>query len=115
MAMERKSEESCGNVFADLGVENAEEELAKAKMAHAISRIIKERDLTQTEAAKLLKTDQARISQVVNGRVGAMTYDRLLRFLNALDYTVRFEIVRIADESAAQSRRDHVQPLVAMR
>ena len=115
MLKERQSEESCGNVFADLGVENAEEELAKAKMAHAISRIIKERGLTQAEAAKILKTDQARISQIINGRVGAMTYDRLVRFLNALDYTVRFEIVPLKDQSTIQTVKEDVQVLTAAR
>jgi predicted XRE-type DNA-binding protein len=94
------SESGSGNVFADLGVENAEEELAKAKMAHAISRLIKQRGLTQAEAAAILETDQARISQVMNGRVGSMTYDRLIRFLKALNHTVYFEIVPIVADNS---------------
>jgi predicted XRE-type DNA-binding protein len=98
------SENGSGNVFADLDVENAEEELAKAKMAYAISRLIKERGLTQSEAAAILETDQARISQIVNGRVGSMTYDRLIRFLKALDHTVRFEIVPVDAHARSDDR-----------
>src|SRR5579872_1497012 len=79
-----------GNVFADLGLEDSEEELAKAQLALAIRRIIKARGLTQVEAARLLNTDQARVSELMNGKIAAMTYDRLLKFLRAMDYNVRF-------------------------
>lgn len=85
-----------GNVFADLGLEDAEQELAKAKIAQALRRLIKLRGLTQTEAASLLGTDQARISQIMNGKLASMTYDRLIRFLNALDHTVNIEIIPIS-------------------
>ena len=43
---------SSGNVFADMGLPNAEELLAKADLAIQISRIIEERELTQAEAAE---------------------------------------------------------------
>jgi predicted XRE-type DNA-binding protein len=99
-----ESEKSSGNIFADLGVENSEEELAKAKMAYAISRIIKERGLTQTQAAQILGTNQARVSDIVNAKVTSISYDRLIKFLRALEYTVTFEIVPI---------REYEQKLVA--
>lgn len=45
-------EESSGNVFADLGLPDAEERLAKADLAIAITREIESRGLTQDEAAE---------------------------------------------------------------
>ena len=39
-----------GNVFADLGLPNAEEMLAKAELAQKITRILARRRLTQVEA-----------------------------------------------------------------
>ncbi|MGH7248147.1 MAG: helix-turn-helix domain-containing protein, partial [Pseudomonadota bacterium] len=51
-----------GNVFADLGLPNPEERLAKAELALAISRAIKERGLTQREAAALMGIDQPKVS-----------------------------------------------------
>lgn len=45
--------ESCGNVFADLGLENADEMLAKSTLAIMIRKIIKKRGLTQAQAAKI--------------------------------------------------------------
>lgn len=49
-----------GNVFADLGLPNAEEALAKAELAHKIAVLVNERGLTQAQAAKLLGVDQPR-------------------------------------------------------
>lgn len=45
-----------GNVFADLGLPDAEELLVKARLASAITEIIKERRLTQAGAAKVQET-----------------------------------------------------------
>ena len=95
-----------GNVFADLGVSNPEKELLKAKLAQAIRRLIRERGLSQVEAAALFGTDQARVSQVVNGQILNMTYDRLIRFLHALGQTVKFEIVPLTGEHEDPTGQD---------
>lgn len=49
MSKETKVSVSSGNVFADLGLPNADEELAKVDLAFEISQIIEERGLTQNE------------------------------------------------------------------
>jgi phage-related protein/predicted XRE-type DNA-binding protein len=77
-----------GNVFADLGFDNPEEELLKAKLAREIRAIIKRRRLTQTKAAELLGMKQPDISAIVTGRIGKFTIDRLVRCLDRLDYKV---------------------------
>jgi predicted XRE-type DNA-binding protein len=84
--------EGSGNVFADLGVKNADEELAKAELAYAIRCYIRARHLNQEQAASLLGTDQAKVSAIMNGKVSGYTYDRLLRFLVRLDCNVRVTI-----------------------
>ncbi len=53
-------EGSSGNVFADLGLPDAEERLVKATLAIEIGRIIKARKLTQQAAAQLMGIDQPR-------------------------------------------------------
>ncbi len=85
-------EKSCGNVFADLGLSDADERMAKAQLARTITQRIKERGLTQTRAAALLGTDQGKISAIMRGRLTSFTYDRLLRFLNLLGCNVRIEV-----------------------
>ena len=81
-----------GNVFADLGLDDADEQLAKAQLAARIRRIIQERGLNQTQAAEVLGTTQARVSELYNGKIARMTYDRLLGFLNALDCDVSITV-----------------------
>lgn len=83
---------SSGNIFADLNLPNAEEELTKAELAFAIRQRIKAKGLNQTEAATVLGTDQAKVSLLVNGKVGGFTLDRLVRFLNALEMDVRITV-----------------------
>jgi predicted XRE-type DNA-binding protein len=84
--------ESTGNVFADLGLPNPEERLIKAKLAHAISKIVSEKHLNQTQAAKVLGTDQAKVSALMNGRLAGFSIERLLRFLVALDRDVTITV-----------------------
>lgn len=76
--------ESSGNVFADLGLADADDLMAKAELALAIRRRIEEMGLNQTQAAELMGTTQARVSELYNAKVMKMTFDRLLGFLNML-------------------------------
>ena len=66
MSNKIKVEEGSGNIFKDLGFsdEVAEKELLKAQLGTEIVRILKERKLTQIEAAKLLGVKHAEISRL---------------------------------------------------
>ena len=88
MRSSKKVTESSGNVFADLGFANPEEELLKAKLVREIRGIIKRRKLTQTKAAVMLGLKQPDVSALVTGRVGKFSIDRLVRCLNRMDYRV---------------------------
>lgn len=82
-------EKSCGNVFADLGVDDADEMLAKARLAVAILEEIERRGLTQTQAARILDTDQSYISKLRRGNgLRRFTFDRLMDWLTKLDQNV---------------------------
>jgi predicted XRE-type DNA-binding protein len=88
----KTSEMGSGNVFADLGLPNPEDRLAKAELARRISLIIAERRLTQVEAALLLGIDQPKISALVRGRLGGFSLERLMRFLNILGRDVEIVV-----------------------
>jgi len=75
---------SSGNVFADLGFAEPEEELARAQLASHIRRIIRRRRLTQVAAAALMDIDQPKVPALLNGRLASFSTDRLLRLLTAL-------------------------------
>lgn len=80
--------EGSGNVFADLGLKDAEEMFVKANLASEIIRLIDIRGLTQQQAAKLLGTTQAKVSDVVRGKLRKFTIDRLIKMLLAFDQDV---------------------------
>jgi predicted XRE-type DNA-binding protein len=92
-----------GNVFADLGLPNPEERLAKAELALAISRAIKERGLTQREAGTLMGIDQPKVSHVLRGRLADFSTERLMSFLMGLGRDLEI-VVRPAPKSRKRGR-----------
>ena len=99
----RYFEESSGNVFADLGLPDAEERLVKATLAIEIGRIIKQRKLTQQAAAKLIGIDQPKVSHVLTGRLAGYSTARLMGFLTALGRDIEI-VVRPAPRRRRQGR-----------
>lgn len=57
-----------GNVFADLGFDNPEEMLAKARLVSEMQKAIKKKKLTQTEAAETLGLTQPKLSILLKGQ-----------------------------------------------
>ncbi len=80
--------ESSGNVFADLGFEYVDQERMKADLVRAIRQIIRDRKLTQVQAARLLNVSQPKVSALMRGKLIGFSTDRLIRFLKALDQDV---------------------------
>jgi len=85
-------EKGSGNVFADLGFENPEEELAKSDLTAQISHIIKKRKLTQTQVAEILGVDQPRISSLLRGRFDLFSFDMLMQFLKVLGQDIEIVV-----------------------
>ena len=77
-----------GNVFADLGFAQPEEELTKAQLASHIRHVIKRQRLTQAAAAVLMAIDQPKVSALLNGRLANFSSERLMRLLTALGQDV---------------------------
>ena len=95
-----RSTKSSGNVFADIGVPNAGEHLAKADLVIGIAAIIRSKGLSQTAAAKLIGIAQPDVSRLMRGHFEGFSYDRLFEVLNALGENVRIVV------SDAKSRKD---------
>ncbi len=94
---------SSGNVFADIGLKNADKYLAKAELARQINHIIEKRALKQIEAAKALGIDQPKISALSCGRLDDFSIERLIDFLNKLDrdVTIIVKKLQLAEKSMA--------------
>jgi predicted XRE-type DNA-binding protein len=81
---EIECEMSSGNVFADIGIENPEEELTKAKLVWEIEQKIKKKKLTQIAAAKVMGINQPKVSALIRRKLDGFSVERLIHFLNAL-------------------------------
>lgn len=103
-------EPGSGNVFADIGLPNAEEHLVKAQLVYKIDGLMKARGLKQVTAAKLFGVKQPDISKMLRGDFRQFSVERLLRFLVALGQDVEIVVrrhrgtrtapqLRVADET----------------
>jgi predicted XRE-type DNA-binding protein len=80
------------NIFADIGVPNPEEALARAQLMSRVTDIILERRLTQRRAAEILGTNQPTVSDLMRGKMSKFSLERLISFLNALDRDVEITV-----------------------
>ena len=92
---------SSGNVFADLGIKNPEEYLAKSELAAQIQKIIHRRKFTQVEAGRLMGISQPNVSDLLRGRLDAFATDRLLLFIIRLGYNVRIKVTKARAKAPA--------------
>ncbi len=92
-----------GNVFADMGLPNADQELVKARLTLQIYSIIKERGLTQAEAAEILGIHQPHVSALVRNRAGNFSIGRLIEFLTALGQDVEITVTPTRKEHGEMS------------
>jgi len=83
---------SSGNVFADLDLPNPDELLVKANLAKKITNAIQARNMTQTEAAKLLGIEQPKVSALIRGRLTGFSLERLFRYLNTFDNDIEITV-----------------------
>lgn len=96
-----QAKESNGNIFADLGLPNPEQELLKARLTLQIYNLIKERGLTQAEAGEILGIKQPHVSSLMRNRSGNFSVGRLMEFLTALDQDVEITV--------CPKRKDHAE------
>src|ERR1700691_4356806 len=87
-------EKGSGNVFADLGLGDAEQLLARAQIGYHVFKILKDEKLKQREIASILGVAQPDVSHLMNGHFSRFTTDKLLHFLRRLDRKVTIEVSR---------------------
>jgi len=85
-------DDGSGNVFADLGLPDAEERLARSKLGFHVYQVLVDRKLTQREIGALLGIKQPEVSHLMNGHFNRFSTDKLLGFLKCLDRKVTIQI-----------------------
>ena len=103
---------SAGNVFADIGVPEPEEEQAKAQLASRIREIVRQRGLTQTVAAGILRVDQPKVSALLNGRLTSFSSERLMRLLTRLGQDVEIVVKTTSKQLSTVPRPDLMRVLL---
>ena len=104
-----KIEKGSMNVYADLGIADADEMLVKAQLATKIAEIIKLRKLTQTQASSLLGMTQPQLSNMLRGRFRGISEAKMLECMTLLGRDVQIVV-----KPASRSRKTgHVSVLFA--
>ncbi len=85
-------ERSSGNVFADLGLDDANELQARGQIGIHLVALLKSKRLKQRQIAALLGIKQAEVSHLLNGHFSRFSVDKMFQFLNRLDQTVIIQI-----------------------
>lgn len=80
------------NVFADLGLDNAEELKTKTLLLIEIRRIVKKKKLKEVDIADLFDISQLKVSKLLSGKSSGFSIDRLMHFLTILDQDVNISI-----------------------
>ncbi|MGE0290093.1 MAG: helix-turn-helix domain-containing protein [Bradyrhizobium sp.] len=81
-----------GNIFADLGLPNAEEHQLKAALIVELKRLIAQRNITQTAAAKLVEMKQPDLSKLLRGDFRLASVEKLMRMLTAFDHDLEITL-----------------------
>ena len=87
-----KVEAGSGNIFADLGLPDAETHFLKAQIVAEIYRLTNQRKLTQVHAGELMGISQPEVSRMFKGNFREYSVDRLMAFLTAFDRDVEIVV-----------------------
>ena len=85
-------EESSSNVYADLGMTDADEMIVKAQLATKIGEIIKGRKWSRQRAADVLGMTQPKLSKMLRGQFRGVSETKMLDCLVRLGHDVKIVV-----------------------
>lgn len=87
-----KATRSSGDVFADIGLTLSAEDRLKIEIARTITAVATKGQLTQEQIATIIGADQAKVSNIMRGRLKGFSLERLFRYLLQLGYSVDLHV-----------------------
>jgi predicted XRE-type DNA-binding protein len=93
---------SSGNVFADLGLPDAEQLKIKSGLVIEITRAVRRLDLTQEEAGRRMGISQTKVSGLMRGDFSNLSEQKLMECLNRLGYDIE---IKLTPAAASVGRR----------
>jgi predicted XRE-type DNA-binding protein len=85
-------EDSSGDIYADLGLKDSDELMARARIGLVVFKILEDRKLRQRQIADVLGIAQPDVSHLMNGHFSRFTTDKLLDFLKRLGQKVTIQV-----------------------
>jgi len=98
--------ETRGNIFADLGLPDAESHYLKAQIVAELYRLTTGRKLTQAKTGALLGISQPEVSRLFKGHFREYSIERLISFLTAFNLDI--EIVARPQRAARGKSRGRI-------
>ena len=83
---------SSGNVYADLGLPDAEKLKIKTGLVIEIRKAMRRLGLTQQEAAKRMGITQPKVSDMMRGDFSNLSERKLMDCLNRLGYDIEIKV-----------------------
>ena len=83
---------SSGNVYADLGLPDAERLKIKSGLVIEIRKAMRRHGLTQQEAAKRMGITQPKVSDMMRGDFSNLSERKLMDCLNRLGYDIEITV-----------------------
>ena len=83
---------SSGNVFADLGLPDADKLKIKSGLVIEIRKAMRRLGLTQQEAAKRMGITQPKVSDMMRGDFSNLSERKLMDCLNRLGYDIEIKV-----------------------
>lgn len=83
---------SSGNVYADLGLPDAEKLKIKTGLVIEIRKAVRRLELTQQEAAKRMGITQPKVSDMMRGDFSNLSERKLMDCLNRLGYDIEIKV-----------------------
>jgi predicted XRE-type DNA-binding protein len=84
---------STDNIFADLGLKNAEELRARSDLMSEVVTIIRNSGLSQKEIAEILKISAPKVSALMTGKINDFSNDTLVYYLTLLGCNVEIRVL----------------------
>lgn len=88
---------SSGNVFADLGLPDADKLKIKSGLVIEIRKAMRQQELTQQEAAKRMGITQPKVSDMMRGDFSNLSERKLMDCLNRLGYDIEIKVTPAAE------------------
>ena len=88
---------SSGNVFADLGLPDADKLKIKTGLVIEIRKAIRQQGLTQHEAATRMGITQPKVSGMMRGDFSNLSERKLMDCLNRLGYDIEIKVKPASD------------------